>query len=132
VGQKSTYGIHTLKISHEGFGTAIQGVDDHLPIGWTGDFDASVLQARSRWGTMPGRLSTDVGRLRGEVEGYPSIEACLSCLTGGEKTLACRVERLVKGSQKPKGTLGENFCLRLGSNSRVDFYAGHVLVEEER
>ena len=29
----------TLEISHESLGSRIQSVNDHLPIGWTGDFD---------------------------------------------------------------------------------------------
>ena len=100
---------HTLKICHERLGTAIQSVDDHLPIGGTGDLNTSVLQTRSRWSALPGRLSTDVGGLRGEVKGYPCVEACLSCLAGSEKSLACCIECPVKGSQKSEGTLSEDF-----------------------
>src|SRR6266404_1133419 len=108
--------IHTLEIGHKRLGAAIQSVDDHLPLGWACDFDASVLQAGSRWGTVPGRLGANMGSLRGEVERHACIETRLSCLAGSKKTVASCVERSMKGSQKLNGAVSENFCLCLGSN----------------
>ncbi len=81
---------------------------------------------------MPGRLGADVGGLRGEVKRYPCIEACLSCFAGSEKTLAGRIECLVKSSQKSKGTLGEDLCLRILGNLSVDFYASSHVFRGER
>lgn len=45
--------LRTLKVSHESLCSAVQSVDDHLPVSWTGNFDTSVLETRSGWYTVP-------------------------------------------------------------------------------
>lgn len=38
--------MHTLKVSHERFRTAVQRVDDHLAVSGACDLDAPILEAR--------------------------------------------------------------------------------------
>ena len=72
---------------------------------------------------MPGRLSTDVGGLRGKAKWCACIEAGLSYLTGSEETLTSCIESSVEGSQKLESPLGQNLCLSVLSNFAMDFQA---------
>jgi hypothetical protein len=72
---------------------------------------------------MPGRLSTDVGGLRGKVKRCACIETGLSDLAGSEETLTGCIESSVEGNQKLKSTLGQNLCLSVLSDFAVDFQA---------
>jgi hypothetical protein len=72
---------------------------------------------------MPGRLSTNVGGLRGKVKRCARIETRLSDLAGSEETLTGCIESSVESNQKMKGTLGQNLCLSVLSNFAVDFQA---------
>jgi hypothetical protein len=51
---------------------------------------------------MPGRLSTDVGGLRGKVKSYACIETRLSDLAGSEETPTGCIESSVESSEQPE------------------------------
>lgn len=80
----------TLKVGHEGLGTAVQGIDDHFTISGTRNFDAAILQTRRRWGAHPGRVSADVCGLRREVELFPRVEALLDSIARVEELQTTR------------------------------------------
>ena len=72
---------------------------------------------------MPGRLSADVGGLRGKVKRCACIKTRLGDLAGREETLTGCIESSVEGNKKLKSTLGQNLYLSVLSNFAVDFQA---------
>jgi hypothetical protein len=76
---------HTLEVGHEGLGTTVQGIDDHLAVSGAGDFDPAIFQAGRRWCADPGGISADVAGLRGKVELLPRVETLLDGMAGVEE-----------------------------------------------
>ena len=72
----------TLEVGHEGLGTTVQGIDDHLAVRGTRDFDPAIFQAGSRWRTYPGGINADVCGLGKEVELFPRVETLLDGMAG--------------------------------------------------
>jgi hypothetical protein len=68
----------TLEVGHEGFGATVQGIDDHLAVRGTRDFDSAVFQARGRWSADPGGITPDVVTLPQEFELFSRVEALLN------------------------------------------------------
>lgn len=125
----------TLKVGHEGLGTAVQGIDDHLAVGRTGDFDPAIFQAGRRWRAHPGGISADMCGLRREVELLPRVETLLDGMTSVKELQARkttsglsslrtkssgsglthreprRVECPVESSEECEGRFGENLGL---------------------
>jgi hypothetical protein len=50
-----------LEVGHEAAGARVEGVDDHLRLGWAGDLDPPVEQVRRRRRNLPRRIEPDRG-----------------------------------------------------------------------
>ena len=70
----------TLEVGHEGFSATVQGIDDHLAVRGTRDFDSAVFQARGRWSAYPGGVIPDAVSLPQEFELFPRVEALLNAM----------------------------------------------------
>ena len=68
----------TLEVGHKGFGTTVQGINDHLAVRGTRDFDSAVFQARGRWSAYPGGIIPDSVGLPEKLELFPRVEALLN------------------------------------------------------
>ena len=71
---------HTLKVSHEGFDTTVQGIDNHLAVCGTCDFNSAVFQAKGRWSADPGWIMLDVVTLPQDFELFSRVEALLNSI----------------------------------------------------
>jgi hypothetical protein len=76
---------HTFKVSHEGLGTTVQGIDDHSAVGGTRDFDPAVFQAGRGWRAHPGGISADVGGLRRKIKLFSRVKTLLDGMAGVEE-----------------------------------------------
>ncbi len=103
--------IHTFEISHKGLGSAVQSIDDHLPVSRTSDLNASVLQAWCGGCTVPRRLSANVGGLSWEVECDARVKAALGVLASNEKALAGCLECAMKGGEELERAVCEELSL---------------------
>ena len=65
--------IGVLKVGHEGAGTAVQRIDDHLPVGRAGDFSAPILDVERQCGHHPVAVA-DVFRFGQEIRQFACIE----------------------------------------------------------
>ena len=101
----------TFKVGHEGLGTAVQGVDNHLPVGGASDFDETVLETRGGLDTVPRWLVADGGCLWEEVEWDTRVVTALGILAGVEEGTAGRFKGAVEGGEELEGVLGENLGL---------------------
>jgi|SRR5271170_7950152 len=64
----------------------------HLSVNRAGDFDSSVFQSRSGFGSPPSVVIADMLGLREEVEQDSSIKLLLSQLSSFQKLFPCGVE----------------------------------------
>src|SRR3954463_8104922 len=83
--------IRVLEVGHEHLRAGVQGVDDHLAIGRSGDLDASIAQIRRYGRTRPVALA-DLLRLRQEIEQLATIERGLTFLPARETLPTSRAE----------------------------------------
>jgi len=113
----------TFKVGHEGLGTAIQSVDDHLPVSGAGDFDATVLETRGGLDAMPRGLVAYGGCLWEEVERNARVVAALGIFASVEKRLAGGFEGSVESSEELESVLCEKLGLCFCSSLGVDLYA---------
>jgi len=90
----------TFKVSHEGCRSRVEGVDDHFPVHWTGDFDPPVLEALHRRRPLPALVVAHVGSLGQEVGQSTSIKLGLEEYTTVKQVLAGWVKVAVKLGQE--------------------------------
>lgn len=116
--------VLTLKVSHERLCSAVQSVDDHLPVCRTSDLYPPILEAGSRRGAYPRRVSANVCGLGVEVERNACIEPLLRDSACDEQALASGLESPVESGEELEGVLGEYLGLSLLSLFGKDLYAG--------
>lgn len=116
-----------FEVGHEGLGPRIEGIHDHLSVGWASDLDPPVLETGGRGRAYPRTFSTDASGLRGEIEFATIIELFLNGLPGLEEGLTGGLEGPVEGGQELDGVVGKDLCLSLWSNGGEDMNAfyGH-------
>jgi hypothetical protein len=68
----------TLKVGHISPNVAVQGVDHHLAVRWSGDFHAAIDQTGSRRSALPGIVLADRLGLGQEVGQDASVELFLT------------------------------------------------------
>ena len=73
--------VGVLEVGHEHLGPAVQGVDDHLAVGRTGDLDAAVQQVGRDRRDLPVAVAHGLG-LGQEVGALAGVEALLARLRG--------------------------------------------------
>lgn len=103
-------GEHTFKVGHVGPDIRVQGVDDHLAVGRTGDLNATVDQPGSRRRTLPRVILTDVLGLGQEVEQVALVNLGLTIHPTLEEGLASRVKGPVQDGQEGTRILGEDLA----------------------
>jgi len=100
----------TLKVSHVGPDVRVQGVDDHLPVSWSGDLNSAVDKTWSWWCGSPCVIVTNVLGFWQKVELTTLVKLQLANLASLEKGLACGVEGAVEESEEGSSILGEDLA----------------------
>ena len=95
----------TFKVGHVGPDIRVQGVDDHLPIGGSGDFDAAIDQAGGRRRSSPRIIFTNVLCLREEVGKVALVELLLASRSSAQQVLAGGVEGSMEHGEEDEGVL---------------------------
>lgn len=101
----------TLKVGHVRPDVRVQGIDDHLAVGWAGDLNPAVDQARSWRGTLPCSVLSDVLRLGKEVRQHAAVQLALADDAALEQGLAGGIERAVQQGEEGEGIGGQDLAL---------------------
>lgn len=102
--------LHTLKVGHVGPDIRVQGVDNHLPVGWSSNLNSAVDKTwRWRCGS-PCVIVTDVLGLWQKVELAALVKLQLANLASLKKSLACGVEGAVEEGEEGGCILGEDLA----------------------
>lgn len=108
----------TLEISHVGPDIRVQGVDDHLAVGGTGDLNTAVDETGSGRGALPGVILTDVLGLGEEVGQMTLVDLGLAVNSTLQESFAGRVEGAVQDGEEGTGILGEDLAGLLGDGAQ--------------
>lgn len=113
----------TFEVSHEGLGSRIERIYDHLPISWTSNFNPPVLETRGRGCANPRAFSANVSGLRWKIESSTVVELLLNRLPGFEDGLTSGLEGPVEGGQELEGIVSKDSGLSLRGNVGMDLDA---------
>ena len=100
----------TLKVGHVSPDIGVQGVDNHLPVGWSSDLNPAVYKTRGGFGAPPYGIVTDVLGLGEEVEQVAFVELCLADDTPLQECLASAIECAVEQRKEDCGVLGQDLA----------------------
>ena len=109
-----------FEVCHESFSPGVEGIHDHLSIGWASDLDPSVLETGGRGCADPRTFCTDMGTLRRELEFATAVELLLNGLPSFEEGLTGGVKGSVEDGQELDGIVGEYLGLSLRGNGGKD------------
>lgn len=121
----------TFKVGHISPDVAVQGIDDHFSIRWSGDFDPAVDKTGSRGGPFPGIVVADVLGLGEEIGQSAIVELLLTDRSSLEESFAGGVEGAVEEGEEGRGLGSEDLAIPLldgavDGDALVDsFNAGH-------
>ena len=76
--------IGIFEVGHENPSARVQGVDQHLGVGWSGDLDAAIAKIVRNRGDLPVRLAHGLC-LRQEIWGLPRLVTGLALVAHAEK-----------------------------------------------
>lgn len=107
-------GRGVLKIGHVGVDIGIKGINDHLSVGRTSNFDTSVFKTWSRLSSSPIGVITNIGGFGKEVGKSTGINFGLANNTLGKKLFTTAIESSVKSSNKSDSVLGKNVTRESG------------------
>jgi hypothetical protein len=88
-------GLFTFEISHVCPHVRVQGIDNHLPVGWASNLHTSVNETWCWWSSLPCLVLSDVLRLWKEVWEIALVELLLADHTSLKQSLSCLIERPV-------------------------------------
>jgi hypothetical protein len=97
-----------FEISHVGSDVRVQSVDNHLSVGWTGDFTSSVNQTRGQGWTSPGGVVSDVFCFWQKVWQETLVSQFLLFLSVVQQFLSSSFKSTVQGGDKGQGFLVED------------------------
>jgi hypothetical protein len=115
----------TFEIGHVGPYIGVEGIDHHLAIGWSSNFDSSVNETRRRRCTSPGIVISDVLCFWEEVRKDASVELLLSDHSPLEQSFSGVIEGSVEEGEESSSFGCEDLLLRVVDGT-VD---GHALVD---
>jgi hypothetical protein len=87
--------IRILEIGHEDFGARIEGIDDHLAVGRSGDLDAPVFKVGRDMGHCPFAL-TDGARFGQKIGKGALVEELLALRPSLDQSAATLLETTMK------------------------------------
>jgi hypothetical protein len=100
--------LHTLKVGHICPDIRVQGIDNHLAVGWAGDLDTPVDETWRWWCALPRIVLADVLGLWEEVEKVTLVELSLSDYSALKQCLPALIECAVEERKEDTGVLAED------------------------
>lgn len=100
----------TLKVCHVRPYIRVQSIDDHLPVGRTGDLNPSVNETRRWWCALPCIVLADVLGLWEEIWNVALVELSLANHAALKECFSGAIESAVEQCKENSGLFGEDLA----------------------